>query len=44
MFSEPEQWTQIQAPLKFYKLIVDELSNLCQNADGVEESSDEVSE
>ena len=44
MFSEPEQWTQIQAPLKFYKLIVDELSNLCQNADGVEESSDEVSD
>ena len=41
--AEPEQWTQIQAPLKFYKLIVDELSNLYQNNDDVEEGSDDVS-
>ena len=45
MFVEPEQWTQIQAPLKFYKLIVDELSNLYRNTtDDVEECSDEVSD
>lgn len=45
MFTEPEQWTQIQAPLKFYKLIVDELRNLYQNTtDDVEEGSDEVSD
>ena len=45
MFAEPEQWTQIQAPLKFYKLIVDELSNLYRNTtDDVEECSDEVSD
>jgi hypothetical protein len=42
--AEPEQWTQIQAPLKFYKLIVDELSNLYQNHDDIEEGSDEVSD
>ena len=41
---QPEQWTQIQAPLKFYKLIVDEFSNLCQNHDDVEEGSDEDDE
>jgi hypothetical protein len=43
-FAEPEKWTQIQAPLKFYKLIVDELSNLYPNTDDVEEGSDEVSD
>jgi hypothetical protein len=44
VFAEPEKWTQIQAPLKFYKLIVDELSNLYPNTDDVEEGSDEVSD
>lgn len=38
---QPEKWTMIPAHLKFYKLIVEELSSLVQNAEVVQEESDE---
>ncbi|XP_046853587.1 importin-9-like [Xenia sp. Carnegie-2017] len=38
---QPEHWTHIQAPVKFFKLLIDELSNMNQSTDEIEEITDD---